>query len=134
VWCPAGHHTGDEFWEGERCKRHGVRVISPAALGDECVLDRGAQLFGRTVLGNRVTVRDGAQLENCVLFDDVEIGNDAVIVDAIVCAGARIGANVVVSSSVVGARTLVGEGNQLHRARLWNDVCLPARALVVEGG
>lgn len=131
-WWPAGDHTGGDLWEGKGCKRDGARLIQPAVLGDECVLEPGAQLFGRTALGNRVTVRDRAQLEDCVVFDDVEIGEDAVIVDAIVCAGARIGPGAVVAGSIVGARAIVGEGNQLRGARLWNDVELPKGALVVE--
>ncbi|MGH8930319.1 MAG: sugar phosphate nucleotidyltransferase [Egibacteraceae bacterium] len=130
-WWPAGNHTGGDLWEGEDCKCEGARVIQPAVLGDECVVEQGAQLFGRTVLGNRVTVRDGAQLEDCVVFDDVEICEDAVIVDAIVCAGARIEAGAVVAGSIVGARAVVGEGNQLRGARLWSDVQLPKGALIV---
>ncbi len=130
-WWPAGNHTGGDLWQGEDCKCEGARVIQPAVLGDECVVEQGAQLFGRTVMGSRVTVRDGAQLEDCVVFDDVEICEDAVIVDAIVCAGARIGPGAVVAGSIVGARAVVGEGNQLRGVRLWCDVHLPKGALIV---
>jgi mannose-1-phosphate guanylyltransferase len=131
-WWPAGNHTGGDLWEGTGTKREGVRLIRPAVLGDECLLEPGAQLFGRTVLGHRVTVHDGAQLEDCVLFDDVEIGDDALIIDSIVCAGARIGSRAVIAGSIVGANASVGEGNKLRGARLWNDVDLPAGALVVD--
>jgi NDP-sugar pyrophosphorylase family protein len=131
-WWPAGEHTGGELWEGTGSKREGVRLIRPAALGDECLLDPGAQLFGRTVLGHRVRVRDGAQLEDCVLFDDVDVGADAQIINSIVCTGARIGDRAIIAGSIVGANAVVGDDNKLRHARLWNDVHLPEGALVVD--
>ena len=131
-WWPAGGHTEDGLWEGGGTKREGAIVIHPAVLGDDCLIDQGAQLFGRTVLGHRSTVGAGAQLENCVLFDDVAVGEDAEIVNSIVCAGARIGRGAVLQDSIVGARAVVGDRNELRGAKLWNDVELPNGSLVVD--
>ena len=89
-------------------------------------------MFGRTVLGDRVTVRSGAELEGCVIFDDVEIGHDTEVVNAIVCAGARIGDGAVIKDTIVGARSIVGARNELRGARLWNDVELPDGVLIVD--
>ena len=129
-WWPAGHHLGDGLWEGEQVKS-GSWLIRPAALGDEVVVDDDAQLFGRTVLGDRTTVSGGSQLENCVVFADVEVGRDCEIINSVVCDGARIGNGVVLRDSIVGSRTVVGDRNQLRGARLWNDVDLPPGVLVV---
>ncbi|HWB70652.1 MAG TPA: NDP-sugar synthase [Egibacteraceae bacterium] len=131
-WTPAGEHTEDGLWEGEGVKRDGVSVIRPAVLGDGVTLEDGAQLFGRTVLGRNVTVRSGAELESCVLFDDVEVGRGAEIVESIVCAGARIGDDVVLQDAIVGANAVVGQRNELRHMRLWNDVALDDGVLIVD--
>lgn len=131
-WWPAGQHTEDGLWEGDAVKRDGVQVIHPACLGHEVVLEQGAKMFGRTVVGDRTLVNAGAQLENCVLFEDVEIGQDAQVVHSIVCAGARIGDGAILRDSIVGARSVVGARNELDRTRLWNDVALPPEVLKVE--
>lgn len=131
-WEPAGTRAEEGLWEGEGVQREDVGIIRPAALGDDVVLEEGAQLFGRTVLGNRVTVASGAQLENCVLFDGVEVGQDAEIVNSIVCAGARVGKGVVLESSIVGAGSRVMDGNELRGTRLWDGVELPAGVLRVD--
>ncbi len=131
-WWPAGERVGEYLWEGARVTREDVAVIQPAALGGDVILEAGAQLFGRTVLGSNSSVAEGAQLEDCVLFDGVTIGRGAEIVNSIVCAGARIGNGVALHNAIVGARAQVGDGNELRGARLWNDVDLPARTLFVE--
>lgn len=131
-WWPYGQHTEDGLWQGEAVKRDGVIVIHPAAMGDRVHLEPGAKLFGRTVLGSDVVVQAGAALENCVIFDDVEIGRDAEIVNSIVCAGARVGNGTILRDSIVGARSIVGDRNELLRARLWNDVTLPKDVLKVD--
>lgn len=131
-WWPYGQHTEAGLWEGEAVKRDGARVIHPAALGDRVHLDAGAELFGRTVLGDDVVVAEGAVLENCVLFDGVEVGADAEIVNSIVCADARIGDRAMLRDAIVGARTEVGARNVLRGARLASDVTLAEGALLVD--
>lgn len=131
-WEPAGEQAEDGLWEGKGVQRDDVGVIQPAALGDGVTLQQDAQLFGRTVLGNNVTVATGAQLENCVLFDDVEIGEDSEIINSIVCAGARIGRGVVLEDAIIGARSWVQDRNELRGARLWDGVQLAPGVLRVD--
>jgi mannose-1-phosphate guanylyltransferase len=71
-------------------------------------------------------------LEDCVLFEGVQVGRDASIVDSIVCAGARIGDGVILRDAIIGARSVVGSGNDLRRTRLWNDVTLPPDSITVD--
>jgi NDP-sugar pyrophosphorylase family protein len=132
-WQPAGTRTEPALWEGEDVRREGVATIQPAAIGDRTTIEAGAQLFGRTVIGNDAHIRSGAQLEGSVLFDDVVIDRDAEIISSIVCTGARIGRGVTLRNAIVGARTTVGEGNVLIGTRLWNDVELPPRSIIVDG-
>jgi NDP-sugar pyrophosphorylase family protein len=131
-WQPAGTRTHELLWEGEGVQTSGNAVIQPAVLGDHTMLEPGAQLFGRTVVGANVTVRSGAALEGCVLFDGVTIGEGAEIINSIVCDGATIGNGVTLRNAIVGARTRVGDGNELRNTRLWNDIDLPARSLIVD--
>jgi mannose-1-phosphate guanylyltransferase len=101
-------------------------------LGDEVVIEQGAQVFGRVVLGRGTVVRAGAQLEDCVLFDDVEIGADSEVFGSVVCSGARIGANVTLEGSIVGARASVGPRNELRHTRLARDVEVATGTLIVD--
>jgi NDP-sugar pyrophosphorylase family protein len=131
-WEPAGQRTEEGLWEGTGVQREPVDVIHPAVLGDGVVLEEHAQLFGRTVLGDRVHVRTRAELENCVVFDDVEIGENTEVINSIVCAGARIGDNVVLHGSIVGAGAEVGARNELRETRLWSGFKVPDGVLVVD--
>jgi NDP-sugar pyrophosphorylase family protein len=131
-WTPAGTKTQDGLWEGEGVKREAVGVIQPAVLGDEVVIEEGAQVFGRVALGRGTVVRAGAQLEDCVVFDDVEIGADSEVFGSVVCSGARIGANVTLEGSIVGARASVGPRNELRHTRLARDVEVATGTLIVD--
>jgi mannose-1-phosphate guanylyltransferase len=132
-WTPRGDLQPDGVWEGSGVKREGALIIQPAVLGDNVVIEDGAQLFGRVVLGDDVVVRSNAKLEDCVVFDGVEVDEDAEIYRSVVCAGARVGASATLEGSIVGARTVVGKRNELRGARLWNDVDLPDGVLVIDG-
>lgn len=130
-WAPAGEPR-EGVWEGPGVKRDGAIIIHPTVLGEGAVIEDGANIFGRVVVGRGTTVRSGSQLDSSVLFDDVEIGRDCEIVNSIVCRGARIGDGVVLDQAIVGARSVVGDGNELRGARLWNDIELTARSLVID--
>jgi mannose-1-phosphate guanylyltransferase len=131
-WRPAGREVEDGLWVGPEVVSERVDVIRPAAIGRGAVIEPGARLFGRTVIGRDVVIHGGARLEGCVLFDRVEVGSDAEIVNSIVCADARIGAGTRMDGSIVGARTRLGAQNVLYGSRLWPDVHLADHALVVD--
>jgi NDP-sugar pyrophosphorylase family protein len=131
-WWPRGSLTADGIWEGESVKRETVGVIQPAALGDRVIIEPGAQLFGRVVLGDDVIVRANAKLEDCVIFSGAEICSDAEVFNAVICADARIGEGTTVERSIVGARTKVGRRNLLRMTRLWNDVELADGVVAVD--
>jgi NDP-sugar pyrophosphorylase family protein len=131
-WTPSGTEIEDGLWVEPEVVHDKVDVIRPAAIGYGAVIEPGARLFGRTVIGRNAIVRSGARLEDCVLFDGVEICSDAEVVDSIVCANAHIGAGTRMDRSIVGARARLGERNVLRDTRLWPDVTLPDTALVVD--
>lgn len=131
-WEPAGKLADDGLWEGEDVERGDVRVTLPAALGSGVVLEEGAQMFGRTVIGDGCRIAGGTELEGCVLFRDVEVGEGAVVVNSIVCAGARIGPGAVVHDSIIGADCRIGARNELRGTRLWKGVTLDDAVLIVD--
>ena len=131
-WWPKGVLATDGIWEGEGVEREHSLVIQPAVFGDEVVIEPGAQLFGRVVLGDRVVIREHAKLEDCVIFNDVEVHSDAEVFNSVVCANASIGRGASVERSIVGARTQVGARNELRGARLRNDLEVPDGALVID--
>src|SRR5690606_34747445 len=106
--------------------------IRPAAIGSGAIIEPGARLFGRTVIGRNAIVRSGARLEDCVLFDGVEICSEAEVVDSIVCSNATVGAGTRLDGSILGARVRLGERNTLRGTRLWPDVVIGDGAIVVE--
>ena len=131
-WTPSGREIEDGLWVEPDVVSERVNVIRPAAIGRGAVIEPGARLFGRTVIGRHAVVRSGARLEGCVLFDGVEIGPDAEVVDSIVCADSCIGAGTRTYSSIIGARGQLGERNVLRNTRLWPDVVIGNRAMVVD--
>jgi NDP-sugar pyrophosphorylase family protein len=131
-WAPSGSEVEDGLWVEPEVVHDKVDVIRPAAIGYGAVIEPGARLFGRTVIGRNAIVRSGARLEDCVLFDGVEVRSDAEVVDSIVCANACIGAGARMDRSIIGARTRLGERNVLRDTRLWPDVTIPDAAMVVD--
>lgn len=129
---PAGERRGDALWTGAGVAWEGVDVIQPAAIGDGVVLDEGAQLFGRTVIGARGHVQRAAELEDCVLFDGVVVEPGAAVLSSVVCEGARIERGAVVRGTIVGAGAVVGAGNDVRGARLGRELVLPPESLQVD--
>lgn len=131
-WSPRGTLSHDGIWEGKGVERDQALIIQPAVVGDNVVIEPGAQLFGRVVLGDDVVVRSNAKLEDSVIHAGAEIGEDAEVFNSVVCAGGRIGSGATVERSIVGARTSIGSRNVLRGTRLWNDIEVPDGALVVD--
>jgi mannose-1-phosphate guanylyltransferase len=131
-WWPEGTLTTDGIWEGDGVKRDTFGVIQPAALGSGVIIESGAQLFGRVVLGDDVVVRANAKLEDCVVFSGAEICGDAEVFNSVICRDARIAERATIERSIVGARTTVGKRNVLRNTRLWNDVDLPDGVVAVD--
>lgn len=132
AWRPSGREVEDGLWVGPEVVSERVDVIRPAAIGRGATIEPGARLFGRTVIGRDVVVRAGARLEGCVLFDRVEVGPDAEVVNSIACADVRIGPGTRMEESIIGTRVRLGARNVLRHTRLWPDVVVGDDAMVVD--
>src|SRR5258706_3557775 len=78
----------------------GINVI-----GEGCVIDDRVKLTN-CVLGRRVKIQSGADLTGCVLWDDVVIGDDTTIQEA-----------------VLGARTQVADNAHIGEGAIVGDDC-----------
>jgi mannose-1-phosphate guanylyltransferase len=92
------------------------RVIPPAVVERGCEIGAGAHVGSLVVLGDCVTVGEGARIERSVVLQGSEIGAGCVLTDCIVAAGVRIGPRTVVSGgAVLGEGVTVGADNVLSR-------------------
>jgi len=86
-------------------------VSEKTAIGERAALQPGAVVLRGTALGDNVTVKPNAYVENAVLLSDVTVGPGAVLKDCIVGANATIGPNV----TVEGGHADVVLGDAVHR-------------------
>jgi mannose-1-phosphate guanylyltransferase len=92
------------------------RVIPPAVVERGCEIGAGAHVGSLVVLGDCVTVGEGARIERSVVLQGSEIGAGCVLTDCIVAAGVRVGERSVISDgAVLGEGVTVGADNVLSR-------------------
>lgn len=109
----------------------GVKLLPPVSVASGCVLESGCTIGGRVSLGDDCRIGEGALVEGSVLLDGAEVGEGAVVRGSIVGPSASVERNAIVRGlSVLGARSLVGEGNVLDQGlRVNPEVVLPPRSL-----
>jgi mannose-1-phosphate guanylyltransferase len=105
LWVAPGVRTG------ERLLALGRALIGPGTeFGD------GVQLHKSVVIGSSCRIGSQAVLNDCVLWDDVTIGEGSRLKGCIIGNGARIGAHVVLNRLVLGADAVVPDYSRQHRA------------------
>jgi mannose-1-phosphate guanylyltransferase len=122
---------GDNYLAvAERVQAHG-RIIPPALVDRGCTIARGAHVGSLVVLGEGVSVGEGASIERSVVLNGAQIGPRCVLRDCIVAAGVRIGEGSTVSGgAVLGEGVTVGEHNVLTRGvRVFPQTDLPDGAI-----
>ena len=107
------------------------RVVGPALVGQGCEIAEGAIVGGSVVLGRNVKVGAGARVAHSVLMDGVTVGERTEIREAIIGAGATIGADCrIVDRVMLGDGTTIGAENTLCSGiRIFPDVTLPEGAI-----
>lgn len=69
----------------------GVHVEPPILLGRDAQIAPGSTLGAGTCIGENVVVGPNCVLENCIVYDDVQIGAGSILRNTILGAGTRIG-------------------------------------------
>jgi mannose-1-phosphate guanylyltransferase len=106
------------------------RVAPPAVVGSGCVVEEGAIVGGRTVLGHDVEVGEGTHVESSVLLDGATVGAHSAIRSSIVGPGVVIGEHCHLDGVVLGEGVSIGSRNALaHGARIFPGVQLPEGAI-----
>jgi mannose-1-phosphate guanylyltransferase len=122
---------GDSFIAvSDRVEAEG-RIVPPALVDRGCTIAAGAHVGSLVVLGEGVSVGEGAAIERSVVLNGAEIGRDCVLRDCIVAAGVRIGEGSTVSGgAVLGEGVTVGARNVLTRGvRVFPQTDLPDGAI-----
>ena len=118
---------GDSFTAIEEgCSVEG-RVVPPALVGRGSTIAAGAHVGSLVVLGDGVSVGEGATIERSVVMQGSEIGPGCVLRGCVVAAGSRVGAGThVTGGAVIGEGVTVGADNVLTRGvRVFPHVTIP---------
>ncbi|MGH7736282.1 MAG: sugar phosphate nucleotidyltransferase [Candidatus Tyrphobacter sp.] len=95
--------------EGARELRDKRAIVEPVHLGAGTSIDPSATVGPNVVLGRGCWVGAGAVVRDSVLWDDVRVGPQATVEEAILASGVRIGAG-----SKIGAGTVIGHGYEVE--------------------
>jgi carbonic anhydrase/acetyltransferase-like protein (isoleucine patch superfamily) len=114
-------------------------------IGRNCTIDPHAVIHGPTTIGNNVTVNAGAVIENCVIGNNVNIGQDCQLMLSVVGDGgflpfraslfmttlmenSMVAQNTCLQMCVIGRNTFVGAGSTFTDFNL-----LPTPLRAIEG-
>lgn len=98
----------DDVWVGAGVSLAANAVVrGPAVLGSAVRLEPEARVGPLSVLGDNVRVGRGARVEGAVLWENVSVGEAAVVRDCVVGSGAVIGRGACVAAGAVVAENEV---------------------------
>ena len=107
------------------------RVVAPALIGPDAVVEESAIVGGRTVLGRGARVGEGAHIESSVLLAGASVGPRSTVRASIIGPDVVVGRHCQIGDGVVlGAGARVGPENVLSAGlRIFPGVELPERAI-----
>jgi mannose-1-phosphate guanylyltransferase len=108
------------------------RVVPPAVLQRGVKVAGGAHAGSLAVLGEGVSLAEGAMVERSVVLSGTEIGEGCVLRDCIVAAGCRIGPRTqLLDGAVLGEGVTIGADNVIAGgARIFPGVTIPDGAIL----
>jgi UDP-N-acetylglucosamine diphosphorylase / glucose-1-phosphate thymidylyltransferase / UDP-N-acetylgalactosamine diphosphorylase / glucosamine-1-phosphate N-acetyltransferase / galactosamine-1-phosphate N-acetyltransferase len=77
---------------------HGVTILGPAWIGENCYIGPGCYIRENTILGDNVIVGNSCELKNCVIFNRAEIPHWNYVGDSVMGYKSHIGASVILSN------------------------------------
>lgn len=109
----------------------GIVMEGTVILGEDITIGEGAVLRN-CVIGNGCIIGTGAVLDNAVLWEDVVVGDFAEITHAVVCDSTIIGANASIMENVIIAEEcIIGDhARLLSNVKLWPRKVVESHAVV----
>ncbi len=97
-----GRQLRPRVWVEEGAKIDATAELkAPCVVGRDTVVGPGAVVGPHTVVGARCRVGARAALKSCILFDDVDVGESAHLVNAIVGAGGMVHSDITAYDAAV---------------------------------
>ena len=120
--------------EGILChgdRPEGATLTPPVYIGENAVIDKGAEIGPYAVIGASSVIASGAVIKNAIINGAV-INDSASVDGGVVCRSASVGRGAeVFEGAVVGESCLVGDGCVVAAgAKLWPDRQIPSGTLV----
>lgn len=104
----------------------------PCYLGANIMKAPSALINGRCVIGNNVSIGANAKLRNAVVMDGAYIGENTTLNDCIICSDARIESGAAVyENAVVGENSIIGENAVIcGNIKVWQNKTVESGAFV----
>lgn len=83
-----------------------AKLTGPILVDKECTVGKGAYLEGPVVIGSGCNIRDGASIANSILWQKVNVGEQAVLKDCIVASDNYIEDNSHMEGAAINNNTL----------------------------
>jgi len=87
---PGKRHAGN-IWTGSGIEIHPRSFVKgPLFIGDNCVIEEGAEIIGPSVLGDNSIMKKGSLLRRSILWNNVRLGKGVHLEDSIVGEGVHL--------------------------------------------
>jgi len=118
----AGEEAGDRIWVGSGTRIHpGGTLEGPLVIGRRCLIGEHVGLLGPCSIGDNCVVEPGAQIERSIILRGAYIGRGSHIRGAIIGADTMVKSHVLVAEgAVVGDACLLGDGTIVQQdVKIW---------------
>ncbi|MDD5647594.1 MAG: NDP-sugar synthase [Dehalococcoidia bacterium] len=89
--CSSPLHAARDLIISEGCEVHpSASLTGPVMLAEGCSVGAGARITGPAVIGRGCRIAGGAVIENSLLWEDITVAEDAIIINSIIASGAKI--------------------------------------------
>ena len=89
--CSSPLHKTGQIIIAEGCEIHPSACLTgPVMLASDCKVGAGARINGPSVIGHGCRISRDAVIENSLLWEDITVGEGAIIINSIIASGAKI--------------------------------------------
>jgi len=92
----------------------GADISQPLVIGENCNISNHARLYGPLVVGSGCVIASNAVIEDCVIWSDVKIEDEAVVEHSIIANKCHIGNSCFISNSVIADNVNIADGYRLE--------------------